>query len=86
MAELGKAENTNIKLGGVDLLKILSCIGVLAYHVLDDTFAFQNGQTVARVLYFSASYCVPMFFMVSGYTYGRNSFSAEYVEKKIIGI
>lgn len=27
-----------------------------------------------------------MFFMVSGYTYGRNSFSAEYVEKKIIGI
>ena len=77
---------SNLKWGGVDLLKILACIGVLAYHVLDDTFAFQNGQTVARILYFAASYCVPMFFTVSGYTYGRSSFSMEYIEQKVLGI
>lgn len=54
--------------------------------MLDDTFAFQTGQTISRMIYFAASYCVPMFFMVSGFTFGRTSFSAEYVEKKILGI
>ena len=73
------------KWGGVDALKILSCIGVLAYHVLDD-FCLAPGHDPSRVAYFLASFCVPMFFTASGFTFGRNSFSTEYVEKKIGGI
>ena len=71
--------------GGVDLLKILSCMGVLAYHVLDD-FCLVPGHDVSRMAYFASSFCVPMFYTASGFTFGRNSFSKEYVEKKIVGV
>lgn len=73
------------RIGGVDFLKILSCLGVLSYHVLDD-FCLLPGHNVAEMAYFAASFCIPMFFAVSGFTFGRRSFSAAYVENKIGGI
>lgn len=69
---------------GLDIYRILCCIGVLGYHVLDDVHPFE-GETM--ILYYACSFCVPGFFMLSGYLLGcRPILSVEYSEKKIISV
>lgn len=67
---------------GLDVYRILCCFGVLTYHVMDDIL----GKTGASILYFMASYCVPGFFLLSGFLQGiRPTMTLDYVEGKIIG-
>ncbi len=68
---------------GLDLYRILCCVGVLNYHVMDDVLG-KGG--VAYFLYFAASYCVPGFFLLSGFLLGsRSNVTVDYIENKIIG-
>ncbi len=69
---------------GLDIYRILCCIGVLTYHIMDDVL----GQSVwAKTLYFAASYCVPGFFLLSGFLLGmREKVTMEYCESKAYGI
>ncbi len=69
---------------GLDLYRILCCLGVLTYHVMDDVLGI--GEGIAKTLYFGASYCVPGFFLLSGFLLGsKNEVSIQYIENKIFG-
>lgn len=66
----------------LDLLKICSCLGVVAIHTLHVTKGFLN-----NIFAMSATVCIPMFFTVSGYLMLKSpSFSWRYALKKIITI
>lgn len=43
---------------GIDIFRILCCIGVLIYHTFDDIL----GVNGACIFYYGASFCVPGFF------------------------
>lgn len=73
-------DNRNI---GLDFLKIISCIGVIIYHVSGQFISdiHINGITI---LYFGASFCVPMFFLINGYLiFSKKEISLNYLESKI---
>lgn len=70
---------------GLDLYRILCCIGVLTYHIMDDVLGKSDGGG-AYFLYFAASYCVPGFFLLAGFLLGRHqTITIEYIENKITG-
>lgn len=50
---------------GADIFRIFCCIGVLVYHVFDDLLYLQN--PVSDTIYYMAAYCVPGFFLLSGF-------------------
>lgn len=65
---------------GLDIFRIMCCTGVLIYHTV------QYCQLVgfAKLIYFSASFCVPGFFLLSGFLLGdKDDLTREYCEKKI---
>lgn len=69
---------------GLDVFRILCCVGVLGYHALDD--AFLCGSKAASYLYFLCSYCVNGFFLLSGFLLSaKPSVEPEYIEKKVTG-
>lgn len=71
---------------GLDLYRIFCCLGVLTYHIMDDLIDTPY-ETVSKPIYFAASFCVPGFFLLSGYLCGiREELSKEYIESKIITI
>ncbi len=65
---------------GIDLFRIFCCIGVLNYHTVDDVL----GSPGAGFIYFASSFCIPGFFLMSGYLLGSKSeLSPEYIETKV---
>lgn len=70
---------------GIDLFRIMCCIGVLCYHVMDDVpGTFEEGMGDAKVIYFGASFCVLGFFLLSGYLLlEKPEISLSYIENKI---
>ncbi|MEY8390562.1 acyltransferase [Lachnospiraceae bacterium] len=71
---------------GIDIFRILCCIGVLDYHIVDDVIAIP-GEGYARIIYFLASFCVPGFFLMSGYLLGeKGDVTVEYCENKVKAI
>lgn len=74
-----KIQMTNLL--GLDIYRILCCLGVLIYHVCDD-YLVDNGNLF---LWHSAAFCIPGFFLMSGYLIGiKESISLEYCENKIL--
>lgn len=68
---------------GLDLFRILCCVGVLGYHILDDV-VFSGNQS-AILPYFLVSFCVPGFFLLQGFLLARHTtLSMEYCEQKIV--
>ena len=68
---------------GLDLFRVVCCIGVLIYHVFDDVL--WTGGGISYLIYFGASYCVPGFFLLSGYLIGtRKELTIIYIETKIV--
>lgn len=67
---------------GLDLFRIMCCLGVLDYHIVDDILGVGGGST--KAVYYLASFCVPGFFLLSGYLLGcKESLSIEYCEHKV---
>ncbi len=68
---------------GLDIFRILCCFGVLGSHVIDDVLMFES----SRMLWYACSFCIPGFFMLSGYLLaGKESVTVEYAEKKIMSL
>ena len=68
----------------LNYFRILCCIGVLIYHVMDDIL--NCGWTV-KAIYFSASYCVPGFFLLSGFLLAnKKEYTLKYTITKSIKI
>lgn len=64
----------------LDLFRILCCIGVLFYHVMDDVLAVSG----AYFFWYGASFCVPGFFLLSGFLIGeKKRLEISYCERKI---
>ena len=64
---------------GLDIYRIFCCVGVLVYHIADDIYT----NSTAKLLFFAVSFCVPGFFVLSGYFAGaKKEVSFESCEKK----
>lgn len=67
---------------GLDLLKLLACLGVVAIHTLNI-----NKGVLNMVFAMSAAICIPTFLLVGGYLMlKRSGFSWHYAGKKIATI
>lgn len=67
---------------GVDLLKIMACVGVVSLHTINGSLGIIN-----RVVTLICSLSIPIFFMCSGYVmFLKKSISYRYVVKKVIKI
>lgn len=68
---------------GMDVFRILCCLGVLTYHTMQFAPTVYGGG-ITTFLYYGASYCIPGFFLLSGYLLGyKQTMSVEYVERKL---
>ena len=69
-------KNRNIN---IDLLKSISCIGVVIMHTIN----FEAG-IVNTILYYTGTISVPIFFMIDGYfILNKEKISFKYILKKI---
>lgn len=67
---------------GIDVFRILCCIGVLCYHIMDDVL--NSGGVLAKGIYFAASFGVPGFFLMAGYLLGgKDRLDMDYCENKV---
>ena len=67
----------------------MCCIGVLDYHVMGAALSGAGGGIAyyGKILYYLAAFCVPGFFLLSGYFLGeRDELKMRYVETKVAGI
>ena len=71
---------------GLDLLKIFSCIGVVALHSTMPGFTLEQ-YNVSAYLCYLGTYAIPLFFMVNGYfLLNKKELTYSYVFSKIAGI
>lgn len=63
----------------VDIFRILCCIGVLTYHVMDDVL----GKEGALPIYFGASFCIPGFFAIAGYLIAYSDLYKSFRNQKL---
>ena len=71
---------------GLDLLKIFSCIGVVALYSTMPGFTLEQ-YNVSAYLYYLGTYAIPLFFMVNGYfLLNKKELTYSYVFSKIAGI
>ncbi len=67
---------------GIDLLKVMACIGVVSLHTVNGSLGMVN-----RIVTLVCSLSIPIFFMCSGYVaFLKENISYKYVAKKIIKI
>lgn len=67
----------------LEIFRILCCLGVLVYHTVDDVL-FLPGGSAAALCYYGASFCVPGFFLLSGFLLAnKKDVSLAYCEEKI---
>lgn len=77
---------------GIDLIKVIGCLGVVALHVCSKAFitsshlVVDNGYTLFnQVLYYLGVVSVPFFFMVNGYfLLNKKAITYKYVINKIL--
>ena len=68
------------KRSGLNIFRILCCVGVLNYHVMQ----YIRTIPMAKFIYFGSSYCICGFFMLSGYLLAQKGIiDIEYYEAKI---
>lgn len=63
---------------GIDLLKVMACIGVVSLHTVNGSLGMVN-----RIVTLVCSLSIPIFFMCSGYVaFLKENISYKYVAKK----
>ena len=71
---------------GLDLLKILSCIGVVVLHSTKPGFNLEH-YNISAYLYYLGTYAIPLFFMLNGYfLLNKKKLPYSYIFNKIGGI
>ncbi|MDU4713373.1 MAG: acyltransferase family protein [Gemella haemolysans] len=76
----------NLRNLGLDLLKIFSCIGVVALHTTAYGFTLDQ-YNINSYFYYLGTYAIPLFFMLNGYfLLNKNNLTYSYIFNKIVGI
>lgn len=71
---------------GLDLLKVFSCVGVIALHSSITGFNLDNFN-ISAYIYYLGTYSIPLFFMVNGYfLLNKRDLSMKYIRNKIMAI
>jgi surface polysaccharide O-acyltransferase-like enzyme len=71
----------------LDLLKILSCFAVVVLHVSGIITTTNNENTISHIIYYTAGFAVPIFFMVNGYLLlNKEKITYKYILKKVVNI
>ncbi|MHB9781942.1 acyltransferase [Streptococcus sp. 10F2] len=69
---------------GLDLLKVMACIGVVSLHTMIGGFKTTESWNISAYLYYLGTYSIPLFFMVNGYfLLGKKNLSYSYVFNKL---
>lgn len=70
---------------GIDIFRIMCCIGVLNFHIVDDVLGI--GGRLGYIIFFMSSFCINGFFLLSGYLLGKKeNLDFLYIESKIFNI
>lgn len=75
------------RLYGIDIIKLLACVGVVILHVT--TFAFDIDQPMnwSAYLYYLGTFSIPLFFLINGFfLLNRKELPFSYIFKKMGGI
>lgn len=69
---------------GIDLIKILACMGVVFLHVSAQSFKFSSPFNVNIYIYYLGTLSIPLFFMVNGYfLLNKNILTYSYLLNKV---
>lgn len=72
---------------GIDLLKVVACLGVVILHVTMGTFELSQPFNVSAYLYYLGTFSIPLFFMINGYfLLNKPNLIYPYLFKKINSI
>lgn len=71
---------------GIDLIKILACMGVLSLHVYLHRLNEEPVFELQNILFYLGTLSMPIFFMVNGYLVMRRPHETKYYVKKIFNI
>lgn len=71
---------------GIDLAKILSCIGVLALHVYLQRLFVEPKFVPQNTIFYLGTLAIPLFFMTNGYLITRKAHHTSYYIRKIINL
>ena len=89
MVLIGGALELKKRIYGLDIFRVLCCIGVLVYHIMGAALSGSGGDIAwyGKLIYYLASFCVPGFFVLSGYLLSeKEKLPIEYIENKVTKI
>ncbi|HFU4378186.1 TPA: acyltransferase [Streptococcus suis] len=78
----------NVKrLYGIDIIKLLACVGVIILHVTTLAFDIDQPMNWSSYLYYLGTFSIPLFFLINGFfLLNRKELPYSYIFKKIAGI
>ncbi|MCH5462502.1 acyltransferase [Lactobacillus sp. LC28-10] len=78
------SETKSVRNYGIDLIKIIACLGVIGLHVFGDANFQTNSDLANQILYYAGTPAIPLFFMANGYfVLNKKRISFAYSFKKI---
>lgn len=78
----------NVKrLYGIDIIKLLACVGVVILHVTTLAFDIDQPMNWSSYLYYLGTFSIPLFFLINGFfLLNRKELPYSYIFKKMSGI
>ncbi|HFI0143055.1 TPA: acyltransferase, partial [Streptococcus suis] len=75
------------RLYGIDIVKLLACLGVVILHVTTLAFEITQPMNWSAYLYYLGTFSIPLFFLINGFfLLNRKELPYSYIFKKIAGI
>ncbi|HFI0054007.1 TPA: acyltransferase [Streptococcus suis] len=75
------------RLYGIDIIKLLACLGVVILHVTTLAFEITQPMNWSAYLYYLGTFSIPLFFLINGFfLLNRKELPYSYIFKKIAGI
>lgn len=75
------------RLYGIDIIKLLACLGVVILHVTTLAFGIDQPMNWSAYLYYLGTFSIPLFFLINGFfLLNRKELPYSYIFKKIAGI
>lgn len=69
---------------GLDLLKVMACIGVVSLHTTIGGFKATESWNISAYLYYLGTYSIPIFFLINGYfLLNKKNLSYSYIFNKL---
>ncbi len=69
---------------GLDLLKVMACIGVVSLHTTISGFKATESWNISAYLYYLGTYSIPIFFLINGcFLLNKKNLSYSYIFNKL---